>query len=41
MNGERKIEEEFYARHRQSSGMSRHYNHRRARARRVAEGAKR
>jgi len=34
MNGQKKIEEEFYAQHRGVSGISRHYAHRRADARR-------
>jgi len=40
MNGQKKIEEEFYAQHRQSTGLSRYYALRRSNTRRRADGRK-
>jgi hypothetical protein len=40
MNGQKKMEEEFYATHRQSSGISRYYASQRSNIRRRADGRK-
>jgi len=40
MNGQKKLEEEFYTTHRQSSGVSRYYASKRSNIRRRADGRK-